>query len=249
MMKFKTKNSKAENPKTENQIPLSEIYAELGAIDDETWGRYAFSRDILKDRISEEKKREMIEKSIQCGKEYANRIQDETGKHLPREIAEDLKIRVTDVQAPAMEKRVLFAQFTSPDQIEIFCNPIGTYKEVLYAMPAEEAIRMPMETVLYDVLLGHEIFHFLEDRDEAEIYTRTEKIQLWRFLGLQNNSTVRALGEIAAMAFTKELNHTAFSPFSLDILLTYGYNADLSKQLYKEITGFLQKNDPSSDSL
>ena len=100
----------------------------------------------------------------------------------------------------------------------------------------EEIRKFVTEEQIKNLILGHELFHFLEEEDEG-IYTRSETITLWKFLGYEHRSTVRALSEIAGMAFTKKLNQFPYSPFTLDILLYYNYNSDEALNIYSEVIG------------
>lgn len=61
------------------------------------------------------------------------------------------------------------------------------------------------------VLLAHELFHLVEERHKKEIYTHTEKIELWHVGLCVNRSNVIAFSEIAAMAFAAEI--TEFPPY------------------------------------
>jgi hypothetical protein len=67
------------------------------------------------------------------------------------------------------------------------------------------------------------------------IYTRTEKILLWKFFGFKNYSVIRTLGEIGAMAFTKELMGLSYSPFIFDILLYYCYDPASAEKIYQDV--------------
>ena len=49
-----------------------------------------------------------------------------------------------------------------------------------------------------DVLLAHELFHVTEYRKKDTIYTRTEKVELWR-KPFSNRSRMICLGEIGGM--------------------------------------------------
>lgn len=53
--------------------PLYEMMNRLSLISDYTWGMYAFSRELLGHRITEEEKRRMIAGSIVCGTQHADR--------------------------------------------------------------------------------------------------------------------------------------------------------------------------------
>lgn len=214
---------------------LAEMMASLREVDGESWGLYVFSRDILRDRIPADKKPEMIANSIRCGEEYARRILSETGARTPDEIAAHFGLHVTSGSLPMAEQRILFARFTPPDAIEIMREPLEKYASLLAGLPAEESARLPAEAEVRNVLLGHELFHFVEERYQEEIYTRTEKIRLWKIFGLENRSTIRSLGEIAGMTFSKTINRIAYFPFLLDVLLFFGYHEESARSIYRNI--------------
>jgi hypothetical protein len=85
-----------------------------------------------------------------------------------------------------------------------------------------------------DVLIAHEMFHFIEDNNK-EIYTRAAKIMLWRLGPIKYHSGLVALGEIAAMAFAKELLQLSYYPNLFDILLLYPHDKSKAKTLYDEV--------------
>lgn len=218
------------------QLDLIEMIHNLLQVDDESFGLYAFSRDILKERIPYHKKLEMIKKSIDCGKTYARRIIKECGCSNTNTIAEYLSLKIVSQNESITGNRILFANYTPPDNIEIMTEPINQATELIMK---KESILIELfnKNSIMDIIMGHEIFHYLEDKYEQEIYTRTEKILLWNFLGFKNYSTIRTLSEIAAMAFTKELNGINFSPFILDVLLYYGYDYNSTGKIYHNILG------------
>ncbi|MBW4083038.1 hypothetical protein [Paenibacillus sp. S150] len=217
-------------------IKLGEMMNNLLQADDEAWGLYAFSRDILNRRILPERKAEMIAKAIACGKEYAQRIIREHGSDDARIIAQKLKLKLEFQDAPMTGPRVLFACYTPPDKIGIMEEPMRRAAELVRGEdPA--IVELFQQAGIMNIILGHEIFHFVEDRIEQEIYTRTEKILLWNVLGYRNYSTIRTLSEIGAMAFTQELNRLSYSPFILDVLLYYSYDSSSAEKIYRDVLG------------
>lgn len=218
----------------QEQFALEEMIRNLLKVDDMTWGLYAFSRDVLKERIPANKRLEMIEKAVTCGREYAEYVIHEYGTSDVSVIAEKLKLKVKMQDERITGKRILFACYTPPDEIEIMTEPVEkAVKQILEAEPA--LVEYFEKNSIMNTILGHEIFHYIEDKFEQEIYTRTEKILLWNFLGLKNFSTIRALGEIGAMAFTRELNGFEYSPFILDILLYYSYDSFSAEKIYHDV--------------
>ena len=85
------------------------------------------------------------------------------------------------------------------------------------------------------LLLGHELFHFVEEKYKKEIWTRTYKIELWAPKPLHNRSGVAVLGEIAAMSFAKTLTGIPYSPYVMDAFLVYGYSPEAASGLYEEM--------------
>jgi hypothetical protein len=218
----------------QEQLKLIEMIQNLLQVDDESWGLYAFSRDILKERIPADKKIEMIKKAIDCGREYAQLMIREFGSSDVHIIAEKLKLKVSLQDVMITGKRILFACYTPPNEIEIMTEPIDKATQLILK-DESMLIEYFKKNSIIDIILGHEIFHYIEDQYEQEIYTRTEKILLWNFLGFKNCSTIRALSEIGAMEFTKELNGAKYSPFILDILLYYGYDSLSAEKIYRDV--------------
>jgi len=218
----------------QDNVSLQEMLHNLLKVDDETWGLYAFSRELLNKRIQPNQKTEMTAKAIACGKEYAQRIIQECGSNDIRTISEKLKLKIELHDTSMIGKRVLFARYTTPDRIEVMEEPV---KKAVMIISQEAPIMVEHFTQngIMDTILGHELFHFVEDQNVQKIYTRTEKILLWNFLGYKNYSTIRTLGEIGAMAFTKELNGLNYSPFILDVLLYYGYDSASAEKIYRDV--------------
>lgn len=213
------------------QITLESMMETLMQVDDNSWGMYAFSRDILRDKVDTATKKEMIAQAIRCGYEKADEVISRFGTGNPEQIAEELGLHVEYINQGQVADRVLFALFTPPDKIQIMGEPIqkATENQSIANLISEEQMK--------NLILGHELFHFLEEEDET-IYTRTEKIALWKLFGYTNNSTIRALSEIAGMYFTKRLNALQWSPFALDVILYYNYNMNEARKIYDDVISF-----------
>lgn len=220
----------------EANYSLNEMVQNLLGIDDKTWGLYVFSRDILKNRIPDEIKPEMISKAIECGKHYAKQIMAEYNSNDIRLIAKKLGLKIDYKDSLLTGKRILFASYTPPDEIVIMKEPIERAVKHL-AGENSNLVELFSEDSIIDIILGHELFHFVEDKFEEEIYTKTEKILLWKFLGFKNNSTIRTLGELGAMAFTREINGDKFNPFILDVLLYFNYDPSNATKIYYNVLG------------
>lgn len=212
--------------------PLNSMMKELITLDDRSFGRYAFSRDPLRGKFTPGDMDSLAEKSYACGIEAARDIIDKYGTQNPRELAHALGIRVETPEQPEDTSRVTFAQFNPPDSIYIFKDSLNKANELL----SDSEVLSTMQGLDAEgVLLAHELFHVVEDLNKKTIFTRTYKVELWAPWPFHNRSTVRCLGEMAGMAFAKELTGLGYSPFVLDVFLVYGYSPAVGFDLYKEL--------------
>ena len=207
--------------KTEPELPLKEMVKRLESFDEEDWGLYAFNREPLSGKFSAGQKRQYIRKANDCGKEWAERIAEEYHTHRPGEIAAKMGIRVETPAVPVGGELVLFAQFVQPDEITIFTDCL------------DKASSMEKESGC-QLLNRERLFHAVEETHEHEIYTRTEKVELWR-KPFSNKSSIACLSEIAAMAFAAQLLGLTVSPYMLDVLLVRAYDRNMAAGLFEEI--------------
>ena len=201
------------------KVPFPEMIEKLGALTEEDWGKYAFSREPLEGRFSNEQKMQYTHKANDCGREWAEKIARQYGTRNPGELAEKLGMKVKTPKVPVGGGLVLFAQFVEPDEITIFTDCVEN---------------------LTNTLLAHELFHAVEEQHVKEIYTRTERVELWR-KPFSNKSTISCLSEIAAMAFAGKLLDLKVSPYMLDVLLVYSYDKNAAWGLYDEIMNMTKK--------
>lgn len=222
--------------KNENEnvkIPhIREMLKELINVSDERWGIYAFRREPLKGKFSSDKKLELIKKANRCGKEYAEKIRRENGNINVYEIAKRLDIEVDYPDRPNGGGHIIFAQFVNPNKITIFKDSVN---KAMYLIEKEQLENLFNNVNIEEILLAHEIFHYIEEHNGEGLFTKTEKIRLWKIGPLKNDSNIVCLGEIAGMAFAKELLKLKYSPYILDSFLVSLYNPEVGYDLYKEI--------------
>lgn len=194
----------------------AELAAALEQIDELTWCHYLLNQDPLRDRLSEEKGKALIEGAIAYGEQLAVEVNADHQFQDAQQLANAVcDITHTDVQEIAHQ--VFLASFTEPNQIKLFDTPIQRLAE----------LNIPgfSKDVILQIVLGHELFHYAESQAEAP-FTQTEKVELWHFFGYRHLSPIRAVSEIAAMIFSWRLNRLAFSPLVLNVLLLDIYAQD-----------------------
>ena len=233
MNSFMGKKEEQEKEKEKLNIPhIRELLEKLVSVSDDIWGLYAFRRDPLNGKFSTDEKLEYIEQANLCGKEYGKKTREQNKELNIYEIAEKLGIEVDYPQRPNGGGHIIFAQFVEPNKVTIFKDSVD---KAIDMIDKEELNELFLNVNIEEILLAHEIFHYIEEQNENNIYTRREKIRLWKFGPLKNDSNLVALGEIAGMAFAKELLQLEYSPYILDIFLVYLYHPKVAYELYKEV--------------
>lgn len=210
---------------------LLEMTETLAGIGDEGWGKYAFYHEILEGKFSDEEKRAYIAAANSCGREEARFLRMKYPEETAEEIAVLLGLKVLKRDTPAGGGHVIFAQYEEPDKITVYTDASERGSEILKSGQVSDRIR---SCPVKEVLTAHELFHAIEYRKQSEIYTQTERVELWK-KPFSNRSRIRCLSEIAAMAFAGELLHLEYSPFLMDVLLIYAYNPGAAAALFEEI--------------
>ena len=203
----------------------------LISMNDEDWGRYAFSRDPLKGKVSYELRKEMIEKANECGKKEAIKLKEKY-KDVPiKKIIKRMNIDYIEKNSNVTETYIMFACYNSPNKITIFKRNKLMVEEFI----EENNLSSKLEYIdVESMLLAHELFHHIEENNE-EIYTKNEKVVLWKIGSYKYKSGLVCIGEIAAMAFAKELLSINYNPYVFDVLMLYPHDKKKATELYKEI--------------
>lgn len=166
-----------------------------------------------------------------AAREWADKLAAEHGTRDPLTLCGELGLKLETPATPAGGGQVLFAQFVQPDGITIFTDCLDKAETLGGLLPARAKLQ--------SIILAHELFHAVEEAN-PDIYTRTEKIELWR-KPFSNKSCIVCLSEIAAMAFAKQLLGLDFNPYALDVLLVYPYDAQAACGLYAEICDLMKE--------
>jgi hypothetical protein len=230
------KNSMRKETAVARYTP-AEIALKLSSLPDTIFDEYALCRDPLYGKLTPELCSELSEKARACGQAEAKKLVQQYPGKTPIELCEMLGIRQLRQVMPQDKTRVVYAQFVEPDEITIFTDCLDTAAR--YAQ-TEGLLSVLRTEILEQILLAHELFHVIEERDSS-LFTRAYRLNLWNFGPVHNNSPLVVLGEIAGMAFAKELMQMDFCPFVLDALLLYGYDADAACGVCDEMLGYVRE--------
>lgn len=204
----------------------------LAGLDASGWGRYAFARERLSSRLAAPTRETLAAKARTCGLNYAQELVAEFATRAPGRLAEALGMRVSrDTVASACDFGMTVAHLIHPGAVVIYCDGLEKGEEWL-----EKSGTMALlnGNSLEDVVLAHEIFHFLEERDGERVFTRREKLELWNW-PFSFRTPLGCLGEIAAMAFAESMLGLPRSPFILDLVFMHAYSPEGAAELYEFI--------------
>lgn len=212
---------------------------DLCVIPESDWAFYAFSREPMNGRFSDEERIDMYEQAARCGRQNAEKLIARYGKITAAELAEKLGLKVLFPQMPQSRSRILFAEFAEPDTIRVYKD--GLQKGEILLQNPQISRHFPEGVRIENILIAHELFHVIEMRD-PQIWTKNYRISLWKLGFYENTSPVAVLSEIAAMAFSQRINELTFSPYVLDCFLVYGYSPKAACALYEEMISHARRN-------
>lgn len=213
-------------------LPLEQMILDLSKLSDEDWGRYAFYRDPLYGKFDRSEIKDYTNNAIQCARKVFKEISEKYKYEDLDHLAKELKFNIRQQYRPNDGNRVIFAQFTEPNNITIYTDTITKYNDLIKNSNSLAA-KVLGDIDVYKILVAHELFHGIEFMQKNSIYTQTEKVELWK-KPFSNKSKIFCLGEIAAMEFSKQLSGMDFSPFILDTVLMYAYDKEAATLLYED---------------
>lgn len=168
---MRSKNT--DDIKSNNDIPeIKEMLQKLIMIDDEKWGYYAFRREPLKGKFSEDDKLILINKANECGKKYAQKIREQYSHMNTYDIAKEMGLEVDYPDRPNGGGHIIFAQFVEPNKVTVFKDSINKAEELIIS---KKLAGLFSDINIEELLLAHEIFHFIEENDD-DIFSRRKSI-------------------------------------------------------------------------
>lgn len=224
-----------------NVYELPEMMQYLSLLTEDEWGLYAFSREALRGRFPFLERIRLSREAAECGRREAERIKEERRGLSLEAYARGLGLDIQKIPKANDGGFVIFAQFKPPGKITIFTDCLKKAKRLI-----EKYGKIPFADVkeIEDLLLAHELFHYVEEQRKKEVFTQVYQLPLWTLGPIHHSSQVGCLSEIAGMAFAAALCGVEYSPYLLDVFLVYGYHPQAASNLYEGIQRMMiQKNE------
>ena len=212
--------------------PLQTMLASLSALTWQQWGLYAFRRDPLRSKIPMDRRIQLTDLAVRCGEMEAAEMASAFGPLSPEEYCEKMNLTVCSVPKANDGGYVLFAQYQPSGKITIFSHCLDRAAETLArhnCTPITDTLQ------IYNLLLAHELFHAVEEKKGDALAIRSHDAKVQTGALFPRFSQVRCISEIASMAFAAKLCAAPYSPYLLDVFLTYGYSPEAASHLYEGI--------------
>ena len=205
----------------------------LLALDEAALVRIAFRDEPLRGKLTSAMKQSLYEGARAEGEARAALLQENGGALSLDEAAAHWGVQVRDSRGSAAAGLGQFADFHEPAAIEIAQQNAADTDDALQKAGVYEALgAVPTR----DILLAHELYHFLEFRDGAG-FTAQKHVTLWRLGCFAYKSSVPSLQEIAAMAFAQKATGLACSPWLYNVFMLAPHNPQRALALFESMTG------------
>lgn len=209
---------------------MKEKITALTKLSDRHFGHYLFTHDPINGKVDSELKEEIIEKSLICGKEVAQRLKKEYGFENLTEYLKALNIQLARKDTNGGLEYIYFGTYQKPNKITIYVENLKKGENLI----RDWNFKLFENTKIEDIVIAHEMFHHLQEQDKT-LYINTNKITLWSIGKFNYKSRLVAQADIASMAFAKEMLSLNFSPNVLDVLLLYPHDKELAVNIYHDI--------------
>ena len=192
------------------------------------FAHYLLAQDNLYRKIPEEQREALITKAIASGQAAAQQLQ---GQSLADFLAES-GIEVTYVEETSNKTKVSYtlAEIRLPNRITLNRTLIDSGQQLIDHQAGLQSL--VERASIADILTAHELFHYLENRDQ--LYT-TEKHVQYKIGPFSKTARIHALSEIAATAFAKEFFGLSFSPLLFNPVLLYNFDGEFSEGFIEQL--------------
>mgnify|MGYP000845358957 CR=1 FL=1 len=204
---------------------------ELLLLDEGAWRRWAFRREPLRRRIPDRDLEALCGRAEDLGRRTARDLRAEFPGSAPSGIAGALGLRILERTGEGEYGGTLFAFYDEADSITLFRDKAEGADRLI----AEEGLGGLLgDASVPEVLIAHELFHVL-DRSRKD--PDSPLLLPGRPGPFRTRRPVRALEEIAAMEFARELLGLPCTPWIFTVVLLYPSDPSGAEAVYRGMRG------------
>lgn len=211
---------------------VKEKVIELIKIPNDALSLYLLNQDRFKHKLSLETKKDIIVQSINEGTIQAQLLRQKYPKYQVKDLIEALDIKLVYLNETNPEDYIMLAHY--------FDNTITLYQENINKLTLfikELDIDILNHINITDIILAHELYHYLEDQNQ-DLYTNNVKVKLFKYF--KKTVSISSACEIGAMAFAQSLLDLSFSPIIFSYPTIYIFNPLNSEPLYQTMLKYSQ---------
>lgn len=191
--------------------------------------QFLLAQDNLYRKIPTEQQERLIKQAIQCGREAAAAFSQPLLVYVE---AQQIKVELFRESTKANQFNFVLAEFQLPQQVRLNQFFIEQGESLIKQYPE---LSFFTETASFqEILLAHELFHYIEHQQSLFTMQRQLQYQTGPF---KRHARIYALSEIAASAFVQTLLSLSFHPLWLNPLLLYPVDPTFSQKLLAELQG------------
>jgi len=215
---------------------IQEFARNLAGFGDDQWLAYNMKREPLAGRLSNTQKHDLYFGAVACGQEQARLMRGARKDATVPELAESLGVKIT--MDPVVSDGVFttFATYSTRDGVTIYADNATATDDLIAREGLED---LSGGIAMRDLLLAHELFHFVENRT-PDLFIHKKHVLIFKVGALEYRSKLMCLSEVAAMAFAQELTGLPCSPYVFDVIMLYAKNPQRAKQQYDMIQTICQ---------
>lgn len=166
-------------------------------------GLYELQHDLLFSKIPEDHYTQLINLAWKIGRDAAWKYSVQYSTHSPEQLIQKLSLTLTEKEQGFVDPqyRVCSEYYSNPCQIILYTDTIGAELGRLWAQGFN---KYQDYAAIRPLFIAHEIFHHIECHDIG-LTSKKEKLTVFKWGPFRLTSGIRALSEIGAHGFTKEL--------------------------------------------
>lgn len=191
----------------------------------EQLSRYLLAQDNLYRKIPLEQQEELIQEALQCGKAAAE-LPQSLSKYVE---TQGIQIERFQEEAKSNQFNFVLAEFQLPNQIRLNQRLIQQGEALIERYP--ELSFFTDTASLTEILIAHEVFHYLEHQQGFFTLQRQLEYKTGPF---KRQARLYSLSEIAAGSFVQSLLQLDFHPLLLNPLVIYPVDPEFSQKITQD---------------
>ena len=183
--------------------------------------------------LSAEQKQSFLLQAQACGKSAAESLRQQYSSCTIEQMVQLCGGNIHEIHEIPDQEYTLFAYFEKPNDITVNMAIIKSSEQRIADYQLESLIG---KVCIRDLLLSHELYHFLESRRGKDSFVHRGHACVLRLGKFQLMRKLNCLEEMAAMAFSSELLQLSCSPYVFNVIMLYAFHPQQAEKIMADYT-------------